>query len=83
MPAQEKVKIKSKQDNYTEREREIEIERERSIENRVLSPNLAWNHFHSLDCVDHNKLLKILRDRNTRPPDLPPEKSVRRSRRNS
>ena len=24
------------------------------------------------DCVDHNKLWKI-RDRNTRPPDLPPE----------
>ena len=28
------------------------------------------------DCVDHNKLWKILRDGNTRPPDLPPEKSV-------
>ena len=24
--------------------------------------------------MDHNKLWKILRDRNTRPPDLPPEK---------
>ena len=34
------------------------------------------------DCVDHNKLWKI-RDRNTRPPDLPPEKSVCRSRSNS
>ena len=32
----------------------------------------------ALDCVDHNKLWKILqeRDGNTRPPDLPPEKSV-------
>ena len=29
--------------------------------------------------VDHNKLWKILRDGNTRSPDLPPEKSVCRS----
>ena len=38
------------------------------------------------DCVGHNKLWKILKDGNTRPPDLPLEKSVRRSnisRRNS
>ena len=34
----------------------------------------------AFDCVDHNKLWKILRDGNTRPPDLPPEKSVCRSR---
>ena len=35
----------------------------------------------AFDCVDHNKLWKILkRDRNTRPPNLPPEKSVCRSR---
>ena len=33
--------------------------------------------------VDHHKLWKILRDRNTRPPYLPPEKSVCRSRSNS
>ena len=31
------------------------------------------------DCVDHNKLWKILRDGNTRPPDLPLEKPVCRS----
>jgi len=38
----------------------------------------------AFDCVDHNKLRKILkRDGNTRPPDLPPEKSVFRSRSNS
>ena len=37
----------------------------------------------AFDCVDHNKLWKILRDRNTRPPYLPPEKSVYRSRSNS
>ena len=34
------------------------------------------------DCVDHNKL-EILRDGNTRPPYLPPEKPVYRSRSNS
>ena len=28
----------------------------------------------AFDCVDHNKLWKILRDGNTRPPDLPLEK---------
>ena len=37
----------------------------------------------AFDCVDHNKLWKILRDGNTRPSDLPPEKSVCRSRSNS
>ena len=38
----------------------------------------------AFDCVDHNKLWKILkRDGNTRPPDLPLEKSVFRSRSNS
>ena len=33
----------------------------------------------AFDCVDHNKLWKILKDGNTRPPDLPLEKSVYRS----
>ena len=37
----------------------------------------------AFDCVDHNQLWKILRDGNTRPPDLPPEKSVCRSRNSS
>ena len=37
----------------------------------------------AFDCVDHNKLCKILRDGNIRPPDLPLEKSVCRSRSNS
>ena len=37
----------------------------------------------AFDCVDHNKVWKILRDGNTRPPDLPPKKSVCRSRGNS
>ena len=34
-------------------------------------------------CVDHNKLENFSRDGNTRPPYLPPEKSVYRSRSNS
>ena len=33
----------------------------------------------AFDCVDQNKLWKILKDGNTRPPDLPLEKSVCRS----
>ena len=37
----------------------------------------------AFDCVDHNKLWKILKDGNTRPRDLPPEKSVCRSGSNS
>ena len=37
----------------------------------------------SLCCVDHNKLENSSRDGNTRPHDLPPEKSVCRSRSNS
>ena len=38
----------------------------------------------AFDCVDHNKLWKISeRDGNTRPPDLPLEKSVCRSGSNS
>ena len=37
----------------------------------------------AFDCVDHKKLWKILRDGNTRPPDLPVEKPVCRSGSNS
>ena len=38
----------------------------------------------AFDCVDHNKLWENSeRDRNTRPPDLPLEKSVCRSGSNS
>ena len=37
----------------------------------------------AFDCVDHNKLENSERDGNTRPPDLPLEKSVYRSRSNS
>ena len=34
----------------------------------------------AFDCVDHSKLENSSRDENTRPPDLPSEKSVCRSR---
>ena len=37
----------------------------------------------AFDCVDHNKLENSERDGKSRPPDLPPEKSVCRSRSNS
>ena len=37
----------------------------------------------AFDCVDHNKLENSSRDGKTRPPDLPPEKFVCRSRSNS
>ena len=37
----------------------------------------------AFDCMDHNNLWKILRDGNTRPPDLPLEKPICRSGSNS
>ena len=37
----------------------------------------------AFDCVDHNKMWKIQRDGNTKPPYLPPEKPVCRSRSNN
>ena len=37
----------------------------------------------AFDCVHHNKLENSSRDGNTRPPYLPPEKSVYRSRGNN
>ena len=41
------------------------------------------NYAKAFDCVDHNKLDNSSRSGNTRPPYLPPEKSVCRSRSNS
>ena len=37
----------------------------------------------AFDCVNHNTLDNFERDGNTKPPDLPPEKSVCRSGSNS
>ena len=36
----------------------------------------------AFDCMDHNKLENSSRHGTTRPPDLPPEKSISRSRSN-
>ena len=41
------------------------------------------DYIKAFECVDHTKPLKILRDGNTRPPDLPLEKSICRSGSNS
>ena len=41
------------------------------------------DYTNAFDCVDHNKLENSSRDENTKPPNLPPEKSVCRSRSNS
>ena len=41
------------------------------------------DYANTFDCVDHNKLENSSRYGNTRPPDLPPEKSVCKSRSNS
>ena len=41
------------------------------------------DHAKAFNCVDHNKLENSERDGNTRPPDLPPEKSVCRPGSNS
>ena len=41
------------------------------------------NYAKAFDCADHNKLWKTLREMGTRPPDLPLEKPVCRSRSNS
>ena len=55
---------------------------------REFQKNICFiDYAEAFDCVDHNKLWKILQEmgipdhltcllRNTRPPDLPPEKSV-------
>ena len=53
---------------------------------RELQKNIYFCFFDyakAFDCVDHNKLENSERDGNTRPPHLPPEKSVCRSRSNS
>ena len=55
------------------------IEKAREFQKNIFFTDYAQ----AFDCVDHNKLWKILRDGNTRPPDLSPEKSVCRSRSNS
>ena len=55
------------------------IEKAREIQKNICFVDYAK----AFDCVDHSKLGNSSRDGNTRPPDLPPEKSVCRSRNNS
>ena len=43
-------------------------------------PLLLLDYTKAFDCVDHKKLWKSLKDRNIRPPYMPPEKPVCRSR---
>ena len=53
---------------------------------RELQKNIYFyfiDYAKAFDCVDHNKLENSERDGNTRIPDLPPEKSVCRSRSSS
>ena len=52
------------------------IERAREFQKNICFIDYAK----AFDCVDHNKLKSSSKDGNTRPPDLPPEKSVYRSR---
>ena len=51
---------------------------------REFQKNIDFVHFidyaKAFDCVDHNKLENSERDGNTKPPSLPPEKSICRSR---
>ena len=55
------------------------IEKAREFQKNICFSDCAK----AFDCVDHNKLENSSRDENTRPPYLPPEKSVCTSRSNS
>ena len=51
---------------------------------REFQKNICFIHYTKVfDCVDHSKLENSERDGNTRPPDVPLEKPVCRSRSNS
>ena len=47
---------------------------------RKLNVYFFIDYARAFDCVDHNKLWKILRDGNIRPPYMSPEKPVCRAR---
>ena len=56
------------------------------VKAREFRKNIYFCFLHygkAFDCVDHNKLENSERDGNTRPPDLPLEKPICRSRSNS
>ena len=51
---------------------------------REFQKNICFiDYAKAFECADHNRLENSSRDGNTRPPDLPHEKSVCRSRSNS
>ena len=57
-----------------------------SLKKKEFQKNICFcfiDYAEAFDCVDHNKLENSERDGNNRPPDLPPEKTVCRSRSNS
>ena len=57
------------------------IEKESEVQKNIYFCFIDYSK--AFDCVDHNKLWKVLKDGNTRPPDLPLEKFVCRSGSNS
>jgi len=57
------------------------IKKAREFQKNILFCFIVYSK--AFDCVDHNKLENSERDGNTRPPSLPPEKSVCRSGSNS
>ena len=57
------------------------IRKEREFQKNIYSHFIDYAK--AFDYVDHNKLWKLLQEMGIRPPDLPPEKSVCRSRSNS
>ena len=57
------------------------IEKARKFQKKIFFRFIDYNE--AFECVDHNKLEYSEGDGNTRPPDLPPEKSVGRSRSSS
>ena len=65
----------------------LDLEKEEEAENKLplsagslkkqeSSESCFIDYTKAFDCMDHNKLENSERDGNTRPPDLPPEKSV-------
>ena len=52
------------------------IGKSRELKKKITTYFCFIDYTKAFDCVDHNKPWKILRDGNTRPPYLPPEKPV-------
>ena len=68
------------------KESEIKLPMDHRKKTREFQKNIYFcfiDYTEVFDCVDHNKLENIVRGGNTRPPELPPEKSVCRSGSNS